>query len=330
MQHDRAGSRNEGDNVLTRSFLRTGTRQRAWKPPAFAISAAAVLAAAFFPAPAVALTLDQALASTYECSPAIDAERARLRAIDEDVPIAQSGYRPDIAARADVGYRNQNNPSNGGSTNQTPRGWGVDLVQPIFRGFSVTNAVNEAQSRVRAGRETLRAVEQEKLAEAVTTFMEVVAQQAILKLNENNLNVLNEELKATRDRFAVGEVTRTDVAQSEARRADAVAQVDQARADLQTARAAFERTVCQPADRLVEPALKKDMLPKSQNEAVDISMQENPRIVGASTPSRRHASMWIPFAGSCCRRCRSKRITITTLTTISLMVRAKLLRFAAS
>jgi outer membrane protein len=248
--------------------------------PSFAVSAAAVMVAAFFPAPAVALTLDQALASTYECSPAIDAERARLRAIDEEVPIAQSGYRPDIAARADVGYRNQNNPS-GGSSNQTPRGWGVDLVQPIFRGFSVTNAVNEAQSRVRAGRETLRAVEQEKLAEAVTTFMEVVAQQAILKLNENNLNVLNEELKATRDRFAVGEVTRTDVAQSEARRADAVAQVDQARADLQTARAAFERTVCQPADRLVEPALKKDMLPKSQNEAVDISMQENPRIVGA-------------------------------------------------
>jgi outer membrane protein len=92
---------------------------------------------------------------------------------------------------------------------------------------------------------------------------------------------LTEELKATRDRFAVGEVTRTDVAQSEARRADAVAQVDQARADLQTARAAFERTVCQPADRLVEPGLKRDMLPKSQQEAVDISIQENPRIVGA-------------------------------------------------
>ncbi len=244
----------------------------------------AVSAAALFLAldsrPATALTLDEALASTYQCSPAIDAERARLRATDEDVPIAQSGYRPDIVAGADLGRRNQDN-SPGGTTNQSPRGWGVALAQPIFRGFQVTNAVNEAQSRVRAGRERLRTVEQDKLFEATTTFMEVVAQQAILKLNENNLNVLTEELKATRDRFAVGEVTRTDVAQSEARRADAVAQVDQARADLQTARAAFERTVCQPADRLVEPALKRNMLPKSQQEAVDISIQENPRIVGA-------------------------------------------------
>lgn len=258
---------------------RPDIRHRTKSLSSLAVSATALLLA-LVPHSASALTLDQALASTYECSPAIDAERARLRATDEEVPIAQSGYRPSIVGSADVGHRNQKN-SPGGSLNQTPRGWGVGLVQPIFRGFSVTNAVNAAQSQVRAGREALRTVEQTILAEAVRTFMEVVAQQAILKLNENNLNVLNEELKATRDRFAVGEVTRTDVAQSEARRADAVAQVDQARADLQTARAAFERTVCQPADRLVEPALKRDMLPKSQNEAVDISIQENPRIVGA-------------------------------------------------
>ena len=230
--------------------------------------------------PASALTLEQALASAYEYSPRIDAERARLRATDEEVPIAQSGYRPDIGASADYGYR-ATDISPGPTSDRKPRGYGVSITQPIFRGFQVTNAVSQAESVVRAGRETLRAVEQEILLEAVTSFMDVVRDQAIVRLNENNLKVLSEELKATQDRFAVGEVTRTDVAQSEARRADAVAQVDQARANLQTSRAAFERTVGLPATGLVEPSLKIAMLPGSQQEAVNIGTQENPTIVGA-------------------------------------------------
>ena len=236
--------------------------------------------AVFAPAPAQALTLDEALASAYEYSPRIDAERARLRATDEEVPIAKSGYRPDIGASADLGYR-VTDVSPGPTTERKPRGYGVSITQPIFRGFQVTNAVSQAESIVRAGRETLRTVEQEILLEAVTAFMDVVRDQAIIRLNENNLKVLSEELKATQDRFAVGEVTRTDVAQSEARRADAVAQLDQARANLQTSRAAFERTVGLPATGLVEPSLKMSMLPSSQEEAVGIGTQENPNIVGA-------------------------------------------------
>ncbi|OYW55260.1 MAG: channel protein TolC [Hyphomicrobium sp. 32-62-53] len=232
------------------------------------------------PAPAQALTLDEALASAYEYSPRIDAERARLRATDEEVPIAKSGYRPDIGVSADVGYR-ATDTSPGPTSERKPRGYGVSITQPIFRGFQVTNAVSQAESIVRAGRETLRTVEQEILLEAVTAFMDVVRDQAIIRLNENNLKVLSEELKATQDRFAVGEVTRTDVAQSEARRADAVAQLDQARANLQTSRAAFERTVGLPATGLVEPSLKMSMLPASQDEAVGIGTQENPNIVGA-------------------------------------------------
>ncbi len=230
--------------------------------------------------PSIALTLDQALASAYEYSPRIDAERARLRATDEEVPIAQSGYRPDIGATADYGYRSTN--TNPGTTDERkPRGYGVSLTQPVFRGFQVTNAVSQAESLVRSGREALRAVEQEILLEAVTAFMDVVRDQAIIRLNENNLKVLSEELQATQDRFAVGEVTRTDVAQSEARRADALAQLDQARANLQTSRAGFERTVGLPATGLVEPSLKTAMLPGSQDEAVGIATQENPNVVGA-------------------------------------------------
>jgi outer membrane protein len=252
----------------------------ALQSPTIAAIAAAAMMAVFATAPAQALTLDEALASAYEYSPRIDAERARLRATDEEVPIAQSGYRPDIGLSADVGYR-ATDISPGPTSERKPRGYGVSITQPIFRGFQVTNAVSQAESIVRAGRETLRAVEQEILLEAVTAFMDVVRDQAIIRLNENNLKVLSEELKATEDRFAVGEVTRTDVAQSEARRADAVAQLDQARANLQTSRAAFERTVGLPATGLVEPTLKMSLLPASQDEAVGIGTQENPNIVGA-------------------------------------------------
>jgi outer membrane protein len=265
---------------LKRALPRPATRDLAWKIPALAASAAAAMFAVFAPVPALALTLDEALASAYEYSPRIDAERARLRATDEEVPIAQSGYRPDIGATADYGYR-ATDIDPGPTTDRKPRGYGVSLTQPIFRGFQVKNAVSQAESIVRAGRETLRAVEQEVLLEAVTAFMDVVRDQAIVRLNENNLRVLSEELKATEDRFAVGEVTRTDVAQSEARRADAVAQLDQARANLQTSRAAFERTVGLPAANLVEPTLKMAMLPGSQDEAVNIGTQENPNVVGA-------------------------------------------------
>ncbi len=236
--------------------------------------------------PVSALTLEEALASAYECNPRLDAERARLRAVDEEVPIAQSGYRPNIVGTADAGLDFQKlKPGTGGagssSSGSKPRGYGISITQNVFRGFTITNAVNRAQSDVRASREALRAVEQEVLGEAVQTFMDVVQSQAIVKLNENNLKVLTEELKATRDRFAVGEVTRTDVAQSEARRADAVATLDQARADLQSFRAEFERTVCIPATGLIEPPLRQSMLPKSQDEAVNIAVQENPNIVGA-------------------------------------------------
>lgn len=245
-------------------------------------------AAVFFAAiaqqslPVSALTLDEALAAAYDYSPRIDAERARLRAVDEGVAIARSGYRPDIRANGDTSAVSRD--TRGGSLSDgssRPRGYSIDLVQPIFRGFSVTNAVNEAESNVRAGREGLRRVEQQVLAEAVQTFMEVVRDQAIVRLNENNVKVLTEELKATQDRFSVGEVTRTDVAQSEARRAGSLAELDLARANYQTSRGNFERTVGQPATGLVEPSLKLGMLPNSLDEVIAIATEENPNVVEA-------------------------------------------------
>jgi outer membrane protein len=246
---------------------------------AMALCAALMLSCADI---ASADTLDETLAAAYQYSPRIDAERARLRATDEEVARAMSGYRPVITGSADVGVQHTNTrPDTLGEGTTKPRGYGIELTQPIFRGFQTTFAVNQSEAEVRAGRETLRNVEQSVLLEAVTSFMDVVRDQAIVRLRENNVKVLGEELQATQDRFAVGEVTKTDVAQSQARRAGAVSELDLARANLKTSRGNYERTVGRPPEGLVEPNLKEGALPKSLDEAVGIGTNENPLVVNA-------------------------------------------------
>jgi len=122
----------------------------------------------------------------------------------------------------------------------------VQLQQPLFEGFQNLNAVRQAKSEVQAQREALRSVEQTVLLDAATAYVNVVRDGAIVRLRENDVNVLSEQLKATRDRFDVGEVTRTDVAQAEARRSEALATLSVAQANLKTSRAAYEQVVGHP------------------------------------------------------------------------------------
>ncbi|MGI9522626.1 MAG: TolC family outer membrane protein, partial [Hyphomicrobiaceae bacterium] len=150
-----------------------------------------------------------------------------------------------------------------------------------FRGFQTLNAINAAEARVRAGRETLRSTEQSVLLEAVTAFMNVVRDGAIVRLRENNVRVLSRNLKATQDRFAVGEVTRTDVAQSTARRAGAVSDLDLARANLKTSRANFEQVIGRKPGRLVEPKPPYDEMPKSLPLVQQRAETEFPDVVAA-------------------------------------------------
>jgi len=257
-----------------------GGSGRAWKGGALAVLA---MLAAQSSSSVQAETLLDALAATYQYNPQLDAERARLRAVDEEVARANSGYRPQIGFGADVGREDTRvRPSFGGQNGTTsPRGYAVNLIQPVFRGFQVTNAVNEAESAVRAGRETLRGVEQVVLRDAVTAFADVVAAQAVVRLREDGLEFFNQELKATKDRFTVGEVTRTDVAQAEARRALAVGDLDASRANLKSARARFEQVVGHAPQQLSDPGWKTRLLPNSLNEAIAISSQENPEVVAA-------------------------------------------------
>lgn len=224
--------------------------------------------------------LNDTLAQAYRYSPQLDAQRATLRATDEDVARANSGYRPDIRASADVGRQSTNVRPGGGSTT-SPRGYTLQMTQPVFRGFQTTNAVNAAESAVRAGREQLRNVEQQVLLDAVTAYGNVVRDQAIVRLRENNLNFLATELKATKDRFGVGEVTKTDVAQAEARRALGQSDLDLAKANLKSSRAIYEQVVGTPPQNLAEPNPNTKLLPRSVDEAIGIGTRENPAVVGS-------------------------------------------------
>jgi outer membrane protein len=240
------------------------------------------LCASTFITPVHAETLQEALAATYGYNPRLDAQRAFQRGTDEEVSRAMSGYRPTVTGNADVGIeRNDTRPSALNDGWRNPRGYGVEIVQPIFRGFQTYNAVNEAEATVRSERENLRDVERIVLLQAATAYMDVVRDQELVRLNENNVNVLSRELKASQDRFEVGEVTRTDVAQAEARRADAVSRLDAARANLRTSRGSYEQVVGHAPRNLSWPAPPEQFLPPSMEEAVRICHNEDPLVVAS-------------------------------------------------
>ncbi|MCK5495609.1 MAG: TolC family outer membrane protein, partial [Hyphomicrobiaceae bacterium] len=239
-----------------------------------------------FAAPsALAESLPEALGSAYAYNPRLDAQRAFLRATDEDVARAMSGYRPDIRASGEYGvrgtYAKPSASTFSGNGVTQPGGFRVDGIQPIFRGFQTYNAVNAAEANVRSEREVYRDVERSVLLEAVTAYMDVVRDKEVVRLAENNVNVLSRELKATQDRFSVGEVTRTDVAQAEARRADAVSDLESARANLRTNRGAFLQVVGNPPNDLFDPGPPDQFLPDSVEEAINVSNSENPLVVAA-------------------------------------------------
>lgn len=268
-------------------LIREGSQYGTARRTRLASIAVSVLgAAAMACAPASAETLHDALASAYQYNPRLDAERARLRATDETVSQAMSGYRPRVDFQADANMIDTKttpspNPPGGSEGTMHPYGYRFDATQPLFRGGQTYFQVNETEANVRAGRETLRDVEQQVLLDAVTAYMDVIRDQAIVRLRENNVNVLSKELKATQDRFAVGEVTKTDVAQSQARRAGAVSQLDLARADLKASRARFEQVIGHPPSELIEPTGYNSGLPNSLEEAKGAGTHGHPRVVAA-------------------------------------------------
>ncbi len=280
-----------------------------WRLRGGAALVIAFLVIAVFGRPAHAETLEQALSDAYLINPVLNAERARLRATDEQVALAKSGLRPFISGSADTNFVNQNSDvkqarkqnnfldlgplgqipidtggSSGGATSDGithPGGYSVQLTQPLFEGFQNLNAIRQAKSTVQAARESLRTVEQTVLLDATTAYVNVVRDTAIVKLRENDVTVLTEQLKATRDRFDVGEVTRTDVAQAEARRSEALATLAAAQANLKTSRAAYEQIIGHPPGNLATPPSIKHLLPGNIDTAMTLGDGENPIILAA-------------------------------------------------
>lgn len=227
-------------------------------------------------------SLNDALAAAYLSNPRLDAERARLRATDEDVPREMSGFRPRVSLDADTGSRHtETKPASTGNGSFNPWAYQISMTQPVFSGWRTVNGVNEAEALVRGGRENLRLVESDTLLAAVTAYADVVRDQEILKARLANVAFLNEELRATRVRRESQEVTVTDVAQAQARSARAASDADLAQANLKISRSTYARIIGHQPASVSPPPLTSKLLPSSMEMAIDIASRESPAIVGA-------------------------------------------------
>ena len=236
-------------------------------------------------------TLADALAASYANNPALQAERARLRATDEGVPQALAGWRPQVSFSGTTGYGDgysrQYLTTTGRGINtvvQTDRliaTASAGLTQPLYRGGRTRAATNQAENRVMAERARLIAQEQQAFTDTVNAYVGLIQSQQILTLRINNEQVLQRQLQATNDRFRVGEITRTDVAQAEAALAGATADRENAAGNLQISRSQFVRSVgTVPPGNLVEPQPLR--LPvKNEIEAANMALANNPTVIAA-------------------------------------------------
>ena len=237
-------------------------------------------------------TINGALIKAYLVDPDINAQRAAVRVADENVPKANAGYLPTVTAQGNIGIQrsaaNEIIPS-GDSFSSTPttdffakpRGYGVTANETVFNGSRTLNSIRQAELQVFGAREQLRNTEQNTLLSGVTAYMDVLEDTAILDLDRNNVDVLKEQLRETRDRFTVGEVTRTDVAQAEASLSSAEATALSAVATLQAAVARYRQFIGDQPSSLAPVKPLTRPLPKTLPEAISISQVEHPAISGS-------------------------------------------------
>ena len=256
-------------------------------------AAAAVLLMAYMgPTPALADTIEAALVRAYQNNPQLNAQRAQVRSTDENVPQALSGYRPRVALTATAGtqYTDVLTTAGGSPTNlvktevhgvNAPRSVGMTVGQTLFNGQQTANRTRIAESQVSGAREALRVLEQTVLLSAATIYMDYLRDAAIVEVQRSNVRVLEQTLKQTRDRFNVGEVTRTDVAQSEAQLAAGRTQLLAAEATLTTTRANFRRIIGNEPEQLAPGSPVDRFLPASLPASVELSLIENPNVTAA-------------------------------------------------
>lgn len=245
--------------------------------------------AALAVAPVSAQTLEQAMAAAYRTNPVLGSRRAQQRATDEQVPLALSNWRPQVTVTGNIGGANDtvSQPSSaaGGrivddNLTRNPRQAQLQVTQPLYRGGRTVAETSRAENNVQAGRAQLIATEQNVLFDVVQFYANTLRDQALVDLNTNQVQVLQRQFEAARSRFQVGEITRTDVAQAEARLARARADLVQAEGNLAVTRAQYLRVVGEEATRLSPVRLPRN-LPRNQREAVDIAADNNPNVIAA-------------------------------------------------
>ncbi|MGH7058036.1 MAG: TolC family protein, partial [Acetobacteraceae bacterium] len=239
--------------------------------------------------PAVAappMTLDQALVAAYKTNPQLLAERANLRAVDEGVPKALSGWRPTVIVSGSAWYTSGTEHTFlGPITTSTDASRDTDteqatITQPIFQGGKTRASVFQAENLMRAERAQLIATEGTVFGSVVSAYVGVIENRGLVEVNHNNVTVLQEQLKSNQDRFNVGELTQTDVAQAEAALALGQSQLATAQGNLETALATYVKVVGEPAGKLLDP--QPLLLPVSSESAADrMAAANNPTVINA-------------------------------------------------
>ncbi|WKA25587.1 TolC family outer membrane protein [Bradyrhizobium roseum] len=254
-------------------------------------AASVLLVACMGPMPALADTIEAALVRAYQSNPQLNAQRSQVRVTDENVPQALSGYRPKVSVTASAGYQYSDSLTNTGDLNvgrappingaNAPRSVGATVTQTLFNGQQTANRTRVAEGQVSGAREALRALEQTVLLSAATTYMDYLRDSAIVEVQKSNVRVLEQTLKQTRDRFNVGEVTRTDVAQSEAQLAAGRTQLLTAEANLTTTRGNFRRIIGNEPQALAPGSPVDRYLPSTLPAAVELGLTQNPNVTAA-------------------------------------------------
>ncbi|WP_424631461.1 TolC family outer membrane protein [Bradyrhizobium sp. SYSU BS000235] len=230
-------------------------------------------------------TLNEALVKAYQSNPQLNAARAQQRATDENVPQALAGYRPQIVASLSAGLQPVRNllvDNTVQTASLKPWTIGLTVTQNLFNGFKTASSVRVAELQVRSGREALRNTGQGVLLDAVTAYMNVIANQALVEAQRGNVTFLRETVGITKKRLDAGDVTPTDTAQADARLSRGLADLNAAEVALETSRAIYAQVIGNAPGSLAPAQTVDRFVPRSRQDTVDASSRENPAVIAAT------------------------------------------------
>ena len=230
-----------------------------------------------------AQSLSESLVMAYESHPDIQAARADLRALDESIAIARGAQRPSVSLSVETGYEKQESNLDSADRSRADTTGALSLSQTVYDSGAMNASTDQAEANVRSGRSALQEAEQAVFLNTVTSYMDVARDQAVVELRQKNVARLTRQLEATNDRFELGEVTRTDVAQAQSSLSQARADLVNARGQLEISRNDYEQHVGnRPAGSLSTTPDITLALPESRETALEMALANNPTIHSAS------------------------------------------------